>query len=123
MVMFVFFAMLFMHIVNDFVMQGWLANAKQRSWWEENAPDEKYMHDYQASLFIHAFCWSFMMMIPAAWYVGFQIDWVFVLMLVINTFLHAFVDHLKANELSINLVQDQLLHFVQVVTTALVLLP
>lgn len=29
--------MLFCHIVDDYYLQGWLASAKQKSWWEKNA--------------------------------------------------------------------------------------
>ena len=38
--------MLFCHIVDDYYLQGWLASAKQKSWWEKNAPDELYKNDY-----------------------------------------------------------------------------
>lgn len=34
---FVLLAMVFCHIVDDYYLQGWLASAKQRKWWEENA--------------------------------------------------------------------------------------
>lgn len=27
--------MLFCHIVDDYYLQGWLASAKQKSWWEK----------------------------------------------------------------------------------------
>ena len=36
---FMILAMIFAHIVDDWVLQGKLANFKQRSWWLEVAPD------------------------------------------------------------------------------------
>lgn len=47
--------MIFCHIVDDYYLQGWLASAKQRSWWEKNAPDNLYKHDYLMALFMHSF--------------------------------------------------------------------
>ena len=43
--------MIFLHIVDDYYLQGWLASAKQKSYWEQNAPDELYKHDYIMALF------------------------------------------------------------------------
>lgn len=33
---------IFFHIVDDYYLQGWLASAKQKSYWKENAPDKLY---------------------------------------------------------------------------------
>ena len=43
-------AMLFCHIVDDYYLQGWLASAKQKSWWKKNAPDKLYKNDYIMAL-------------------------------------------------------------------------
>ena len=45
--MILIFTMIFCHIVDDYYLQGWLASAKQKSWWETNAPDELYKNDYK----------------------------------------------------------------------------
>ena len=55
--------MLFCHIVDDYYLQGWLASAKQKSWWEKNAPDKLYKNDYIMALCEHAFSWTFMIML------------------------------------------------------------
>lgn len=55
-------AMIFLHIVDDYYLQGWLASAKQKDWWKQNAPDELYKHDYIMALFMHSFSWAFMIM-------------------------------------------------------------
>lgn len=64
--LFLLLGMLFLHLVDDYYLQGWLASAKQKSWWEKNSPDKLYSHDYIMALCEHAFSWTFMiMLIPA----------------------------------------------------------
>lgn len=48
---FIFLSMLFCHIIDDYKLQPPLLNAlKQKEWWEKNAPDELYKHDYLMAL-------------------------------------------------------------------------
>ena len=61
---FILMCMVFMHIVDDFYLQGILANMKQKSWWEKNAPQEMYKNDYLMALIIHGYSWSFMIHLP-----------------------------------------------------------
>lgn len=115
--------MIFMHIVDDYYLQGWLASAKQKSWWKQNSPDELYKYDYIMALFMHSFSWAFMIMIVPSLYalsrtteintVAFQI----VLVFIFNLLMHMGTDHSKANLKRINLVQDQLIHLFQIVWT------
>jgi hypothetical protein len=116
-ILFVLILMIFCHIVDDYYLQGWLASAKQKQWWKDNAPDKLYRFDYVWALLIHSFSWSFMIMLPIAISQGFDVSWVFGLMLVINTALHAFVDNLKANVKVINLWVDQSIHMLQILYT------
>ena len=109
--------MMFCHIVDDYYLQGKLALFKQMSWWQENAPDEMYKHDYIVALMMHSFSWAFMMMLPIAVSQEFQIGAVFVTMFIINTVVHAIVDDLKANKRKINLVTDQSIHIGQIIVT------
>lgn len=113
--------MIFLHIVDDYYLQGWLASAKQKKWWKENAPQELYKHDYIVALLIHAFSWTFMIMLPVVILNKFIIDSVFIYMFIINCIWHAFIDNLKANELKINLIQDQATHLIQIVLTWFIL--
>lgn len=112
-----FVLMVFMHIVDDFYLQGILAKLKQKSFWEENAPNKMYRHDYIVALIEHAFSWCVSIHIPifVMWYFvgGFSII-VFALNFIAQTAIHAVVDNLKANKLKINLIEDQLLHIVQI---------
>ena len=120
--LFVLLWMLFFHIVDDYYLQGWLASAKQRSWWEKNAPEKMYENDYICALLMHSFSWAFMIMLPIAWYMKFNIGQTFYWTLMINWSIHALVDDMKANSKIINLCQDQCVHFGQIFATALILL-
>ncbi len=116
-------AMIFLHIVDDYYLQGWLASAKQKSWWQQNAPDELYKYDYIMALFMHSFSWAFMIMIVPSVYALIttanvsSVSLAIALVFLTNLSIHMAVDNAKANLKKINLVQDQLLHLVQIATT------
>ena len=113
--------MIFLHIVDDFYLQpGMLSKLKCRSFWEENAPDKKYEYDYVVALLIHSFSWSFMMMLPLFTLNGFVLNPILICVFIINMFLHFYVDNEKANEYTINLVTDQLIHLAQIIATFLI---
>ena len=115
--------MIFLHIVDDYYLQGWLASAKQKSYWEQNAPDELYKHDYIMALFMHSFSWAFMIMVVPSVYTLINTtntnnaSLVIALFFLINLCIHMVVDNSKANLKKINLVQDQLCHLVQILVT------
>lgn len=110
--------MVFFHILDDFVLQGWLAQAKQKKFWQENAPDKLYRNDYKIALLIHGFSWACSVHIPVlifcgifecsipflTWFIMFNCHWL----------THSYVDNLKANKYKINLIQDQLIHIGQI---------
>lgn len=118
--LFVLLSMMFCHIVDDYYLQGKLALFKQKSWWEKNAPDEMYKHDYIVALMMHSFSWVFTIMLPIAVSQEFQIGAVFMIMFITNTIVHAIVDDLKANKRKINLVTDQSIHISQIIVTFLI---
>lgn len=104
------------HLLSDYTLQGWLANAKQIKWWMDNAPwdkDNKYRNDWIAGLVCHSLYWSILTFLPL-----YHDKW-FVPAVLVNAFIHAVVDHMKCNRLSINLWQDQLFHLAQIVVTYL----
>ena len=112
-------AMLFMHIVDDYYLQGILAKMKQRSWWEEQVPDldkTRYRHDYLVALVEHAFSWSCCVLaLPAlVWGVPW---WLLLQLVAVNTVMHAVVDDGKANARVLNLAEDQLIHVFQVLAS------
>lgn len=113
----VFFLMLLLHILDDFVLQSAsLSKLKQAKTWE--AAPRKYIHDYIAALVIHGLSWSIMIHLPLM-YMQLKYNYIngslFIFISVIfNGLCHARVDHAKANEKTINLVTDQLCHLFQI---------
>ena len=121
-ILFIILAMIFCHIVDDYYLQGALANLKQKSYWEKDAPNKMYQHDYIAALVMHSMSWSFMIMLPIAICNSFNVGVMFVITFVANAIVHGIVDDLKANKHRINLIQDQTCHLIQIAVTAVVML-
>lgn len=119
---FIVLLMIFCHIVDDYYLQGWLSSAKQKEWWQKNAPQKLYENDYIWALMMHSFSWSFMIMLPIAYYKGFIIDRLFVGVFLCNVLIHAMTDDMKANKKLINLWHDQILHLFQIALTAVLFL-
>ena len=119
---FVLMLMVFLHIVDDYYLQGWLASAKQKKYWQENAPDELYKYDYVWALLMHSFSWTFMVMLPIAFTMEFNVNWLFFIVFFINVLVHATTDNMKANKRKINLWQDQIIHLCQIFITAYIFL-
>ena len=93
---------------------------KQKSWWQkQESYCDKYKHDYKVALFMHAFSWTFMIMLPLLWVYGFQYNVWVGLVAGLNVATHWFVDDLKANKKKINLVTDQTIHLIQIIITAI----
>lgn len=123
------FGMLFCHVVDDYYLQGWLALAKQKEWWEKNAPNPLYKYDYIMALFMHSFSWTFsIMLIPTyctltSLYVK-NMDIAvgqILIVFVFNLVIHMITDNKKANLKKINLIQDQLIHMYQLFVTWLLM--
>ena len=114
--------MIFCHIVDDYYLQGWLASAKQKKYWQDNAPDKMYKYDYIWALIMHSFSWAFMVMLPIAVTKGFDLTVSFLALFAFNLIVHAVTDDLKANKKKINLWGDQLIHIGQIAFTAGLLL-
>lgn len=117
---FAFLLMVFLHIVDDYYLQGILANLKQKSWWQKNAPDDLYKYDYLIGLAMHSMSWAFMIMLPIAYMMNFRITAEFEIAWLINAIIHAAVDDTKANRHAINLIQDQTVHMLQIIITLIV---
>jgi len=121
-IFYILLTMFFCHIVDDYYLQGWLANGKQREWWQKNAPLPLYKNDYKMALIEHGFSWSYMIHLPLIVYSFCEIKDAGMAIfiggsVVINAFIHAFVDDLKANKKKINLIIDQICHFIQIGVT------
>lgn len=131
--------MILLHIIDDFVLQPvCLSKLKQKSWWEKNVyPDmdekarELYKNDYKAALFVHSVSWSIMVMLPficmeflSFLKIGIHNDMhegLILAAVIINAFIHYYVDDIKANKGTINLSFDQYIHFSQVIITGCIM--
>ena len=117
--------MVFCHLIDDFVLQDKFTYLKQKSWWEKTCRDEglsieKYGKDYVIALFEHSLEWSIAIILPIIFILDVP-GWVLLCSVVINTIIHYIVDNAKANQLRLNLIQDQLIHFIQIIITWLVI--
>ena len=110
---FIFLFMIFMHIVDDYYLQGVLAKLKQKKTWDQSSI---YKNDYYAALIEHGMSWAFCVMLPIAIARNFKIGLVYALFWILMSLIHAYIDNEKANNGSINLIQDQLLHLLQIWT-------
>ena len=129
-----FLLMLLAHIIEDFHLQGRMADMKQRRWWEDaiwssvqhltfmedrNAEFRRqigqYRYDYLSVLILHGFEWAICVSIPVFFYTGFEPSAAYMIAMIIMAFAHSLVDHLKCNMFEINLVYDQAIHIAQVV--------
>lgn len=125
-----------LHLLADYALQGCLSDLKQKRWWAAQMRQlyesfdkkyqtyelkwkiqQKYKYDYMAGLFCHALMWTLVTFFPLMWFCS---PWAFTCAVLANTLVHFVVDHMKANVYRLNLVQDQLIHFIQVVATVLI---
>lgn len=116
--------MFFCHIVDDFSLQGKFSFLKQKSWWIKACNDdglnyEKYKNDYKIALFEHSLEWSIAIILPPIFILNAN-GWILLVCVIINTIIHYIIDNAKANQLRLNLIQDQLLHFIQIIITFLI---
>lgn len=120
--------LLLLHLVADYLLQGCLANLKQASFWQKmfdghdwasfSAMFRKYGKDYWAGIVCHAALWTLVTFAPLLFATTCS-DLVAIAVFIPNAVFHGWVDNLKANHpMRLNLIQDQLLHFAQVVVTA-----
>ena len=120
---FILISMIFFHIIDDYYLQGCLASMKQKHWWKQFVLYEKCKYDYIMALFCHAFSWSFSIQIPILIYSIYMNNFIWnTPLFIFNILIHMGVDDLKANQLKINLIQDQLLHLCQIFVTWLLII-
>lgn len=113
--------MIYLHILDDFVLQNCLAKLKQKDHWTDIVKDHPlYKYDYIMALIAHATEWTTTVSIPI--FISFFIKPVdtflkviFLIIYVITIALHAHIDNRKANVKDINLIIDQFLHVIQTI--------
>jgi len=114
--------MIFLHIIDDYRLQGILASMKQKEWWvKQEGYKDMYKHDYVIALLCHSFSWAFMIMLPIFVSISFKLTPAVVSIFISNLLAHALIDDMKANKHQINLIVDQSVHLLQIVLTWLIL--
>lgn len=120
----IFLTMIYCHILDDFKLQGILSQMKRYTWWiNQEGFNRKYNKDYCVALLVHGFSWAFTIQLPVLLCKAHQItyEWatIFTIVMLINAIIHVVIDDAKANRRMFNLIQDQLLHLVQICVTFL----
>lgn len=117
--LFILASMFFMHVVADFNLQGIMASMKQKTWWQkqEGYDEEDNGNDYKFPLFWHSLRWSFCIMLPLFIANGLKINLVGLIFFCLNIWWHYKTDDAKANKYFLNLVDDQIIHILQIVAT------
>ena len=117
--LFILASMFFMHVVADFNLQNIMASMKQKTWWkkQEGYEENNNGNDYKFPLFWHSFQWSFCIMLPLFIANNLKVDFVSLIFFCLNIWAHYKVDDAKANKHFLNLVDDQIIHILQIVIT------
>lgn len=109
--------MLLAHFFADFHLQGILADMKQEQWRKrQEGYNSKYKYDYVAALAIHSAEWTLWVMIPLFLLPHLDLG-IFLLLAALNMVIHSLTDNSKANYKDINLIQDQIIHLMQIAFT------
>ena len=133
---FIVLLMFLMHYIEDFHVQGCLANLKQKTWWIEeckkrNVNSKKYKDDFKMSLFAHSFENAIFVMLPMTidllisehFKTLCNVWFLFIPAIMFLTSSHYLIDDANANKLKINLVQDQLAHIACILLVAILYFP
>ena len=109
--------MILCHLLADYPLQGWLAQAKAKAYWK----DTKTPNDWIMALLCHATMWGIMIYLPIIIFGEIDFEWyvclMFWLTLPLNICGHFLIDNAKANEHKINLIVDQMCHLIQILMT------
>lgn len=115
------------HIIDDFVLQPiCLSKLKQKFWWikecnSNNISISKYRNDYKMALLIHSMSWSIAILLPYIFFISIHSIIIFSLFLT-NTIVHFIVDDNKANKFKLNLIEDQIIHLIQIILTFIIVI-
>ena len=109
---------LLLHFFADFNLQigAGLDKFKQKRWWDEQIKEHKplipevYDNDYKVALLCHSLYWALLVSLPFA-IAGHGGMWLATS--AYQSFCHYGIDNAKANHMTFNLVEDQILHIVQ----------
>ena len=124
-----FWMCVLLHLIADYYLQGCLADLKQKKWWDKQLNDmfgpdyrsdnraSKYIDDYLQALRDHAMMWTLITFAPLVFVVS---PLAFTCIVLVNAYIHAVIDNMKANLFKINLRTDQGLHALQIMATVII---
>ena len=117
---------LYLHCWDDFHHQGCLKEMKRKKWWREHPQyNDMYENDYKICMMVHAFEWTCAVHAPYVIYLIYIHAFTDCAVMITLTSMfghlltHARIDSFKANDLAINLVQDQAFHICQLIMIAI----
>jgi len=125
---FVLLSMLFLHIIAEYNLQGYLEKRKCKTWYDDSVYytigltkhqyyESKYRYDYLMALFLHSFRWTFMIMLPLTIHIVISGGMWYPLCYVTNTVVYMIVDNEKTNKHTLSLIQKQTIHLIQILST------
>ena len=101
----------------------WWKGRRQKKWWRDQIPKnmkepcrfamwERYKNDYKCALACHALYWSLIVCLPLVTVGG----GAYVINALIQGAVHYYVDDKKANKKTLNLIEDQIVHAIQIIS-------
>lgn len=112
------FLIIIAHIIDDFILQqlGNLNNFKQKKFWEpyNKEYNNKYCLDHYAGLVIHCISWSIMVHLPILLLTQTP-EIIILISSIIHAINHGIIDNKKCNKYELSLLEDQTLHFIQLI--------
>jgi hypothetical protein len=91
----------------------------RRDWWTCNPDGTRNRYDYIIALAIHSLFWSFTILFPIAYRLGFEFSWFYSFAIIGNAIIHGIVDNHRINVKKINLVLQEAAHIWQILLTYL----
>ena len=115
--------MFLLHFFADFNLQigAGLDKFKQKKWWSGQIPKnmkepyrfsmwDRYKHDYKCAMVCHALYWSLIVSLPLVT----VCDGSYVINALTQGACHYYIDDMKANKKTLNLIEDQIVHAIQI---------
>lgn len=118
----IFFVMLLLHVVTEFVLQPVaLLRIKQKTYWEQPERPNGGKDTSAMAIAINAILWSVMIMLPLMYY-STEGDLILLLVFLVNMLVHAYIDEYTTNRHKLTFVTAQSLYLLQLIITFLVTL-
>ena len=118
----IFFVMLLLHVVAEFVLQPVaLLRLKQKTYWEQPEHPNGGKDASAMAIALYAILWSVMIMLPLMYY-STEGDLILLLVFLFNMLAHAYIDEYATNRHKLSFVMSQSLYLLQLTITFLVTL-